>query len=77
MEDLHLPCFCGAGGQLYHIKWTQDEAGALRLQDYWKDPVSAALSSSSSEVSAEAVRKSSSASSGSSANLAQQQDHQQ
>lgn len=26
------------GGFLYHIKWVQDEKGALKLQDYSRDP---------------------------------------
>lgn len=28
---------------MYHITWRQDEAGALKLHDFWRDPVSAAV----------------------------------
>jgi hypothetical protein len=42
----HFSCH-HAGGHLYHIRWVQDESGALKLQDYCKDPVSAVLASSS------------------------------
>jgi hypothetical protein len=35
------------GGFLYHIKWTQDEQGGLRVQDIIKDPASVALTAGS------------------------------
>lgn len=41
-----------AGGHLYHIRWVQDESGGLRLNDYWRDPISHAVLATSSSASA-------------------------
>lgn len=38
-QPFHTPL--GAAGNLYHIRWAQDpDSGELRLQEYWRDPVS-------------------------------------
>ena len=47
--------FPTAGGFLYHIKWVQDEQGSLKMQDYWRDPVSTAVVAGTGSVQATAA----------------------